>query len=156
MSRNNVLSPVKILDSKVLGVEFKTINEETEKSEPEDLLATKYGRGRSFIENECLRCEVILEAALDRVRKKSNVPIHFVASAKVGVTIAIPLEAIGDLSEARCLEYARANGISIAYGKIRSIIESITAESLVGKQTIPPIDPYMLLERDSENEDQDS
>lgn len=68
MSRNNVLSPVKILDSKVLGVEFKTINEETEKSEPEDLLATKYGRGRSFIENECLRCEVILEAALDRVR----------------------------------------------------------------------------------------
>ena len=50
----NVLSPVKILDSKVLGVEFKTINEETEKSEPEDLLATKYGRGRSFIENECL------------------------------------------------------------------------------------------------------
>ena len=156
MSRNNVLSPVKILDSKVLGVEFKTINEETEKSGPEDLLATKYGRGRSFIENECLRCEVILEAALDRVRKKSNVPIHFVASAKVGVTIAIPLEAIGDLSEARCLEYARANGISIAYGKIRSIIESITAESLVGKQTIPPIDPYMLLERDSVNEDQDS
>ena len=65
MSRNNVLSPVKILDSKVLGVEFKTINEETEKSGPEDLLATKYGRGRSFIENECLRCEVILEAALD-------------------------------------------------------------------------------------------
>ena len=156
MSRNNVLSPVKILDSKVLGVEFKTINEETEKSGPEDLLATKYGRGRSFIENECLRCEVILEAALDRVRKKSNVPIHFVASAKVGVTIAIPLEAIGDLSEAKCLEYARANGISIAYGKIRSIIESITAESLVGKQTIPPIDPYMLLERDSTNEDQDS
>lgn len=156
MSRNNVLSPVKILDSKVLGVEFKTINEETEKSGPEDLLATKYGRGRSFIENECLRCEVILEAALDRVRKKSNVPIHFVASAKVGVTIAIPLEAIGDLSEARCLEYARANGISIAYGKIRSIIESITAESLVGKQTIPPIDPYMLLERDSANEGQDS
>ena len=156
MSRNNVLSPVKILDSKVLGVEFKTINEETEKSGPEDLLATKYGRGRSFIENECLRCEVILEAALDRVRKKSNVPIHFVASAKVGVTIAIPLEAIGDLSEARCLEYARANGISIAYGKIRSIIESITAESLVGKQTIPPIDTYMLLERDSANEDQDS
>ena len=156
MSRNNVLSPVKILDSKVLGVEFKTINEETEKSGPEDLLATKYGRGRSFIENECLRCEVILEAALDRVRKKSNVPIHFVASAKVGVTIAIPLEAIGDLSEARCLEYARANGISIAYGKIRSIIESITAESLVGKQTIPPIDPYMLLERDSANEDRDS
>ena len=156
MSRNNVLSPVKILDSKVLGVEFKTINEETEKSEPEDLLATKYGRGRSFIENECLRCEVILEAALDRVRKKSNVPIHFVASAKVGVTIAIPLEAIGDLSEARCLEYARANGISIAYGKIRSIIESITAESLVGKQTIPPLDPDMLLERDSANEDQDS
>lgn len=155
MSRNNVLSPVKILDSKVLGVEFKTINEETEKSGPEDLLATKYGRGRSFIENECLRCEVILEAALDRVRKKSNVPIHFVASAKVGVTIAIPLEAIGDLSEAKCLEYARANGISIAYGKIRSIIESITAESLVGKQTIPPIDPYMLLERDSANEDQD-
>ena len=103
MSRNNVLSPVKILDSKVLGVEFKTINEETEKSGPEDLLATKYGRGRSFIENECLRCEVILEAALDRVRKKSNVPIHFVASAKVGVTIAIPLEAIGDLSEAKCL-----------------------------------------------------
>ena len=103
-----------------------------------------------------LRCEVILEAALDRVRKKSNVPIHFVASAKVGVTIAIPLEAIGDLSEAKCLEYARANGISIAYGKIRSIIESITAESLVGKQTIPPIDPYMLLERDSANEDQDS
>ena len=156
MSRNNVLSPVKILDSKVLGVEFKTINEETEKSGPEDLLATKYGRGRSFIENECLRCEVILEAALDRVRKKSNVPIHFVASAKVGVTIAIPLEAIGDLSEAKCLEYARANGISIAYGKIRSIIESITAESLVGKQTIPPIDPYMLLERDSANEDKDS
>lgn len=101
MSRNNVLSPVKILDSKVLGVEFKTINEETEKSGPEDLLATKYGRGRSFIENECLRCEVILEAALDRVRKKSNVPIHFVASAKVGVTIAIPLEAIGDLSEGK-------------------------------------------------------
>lgn len=156
MSRNNVLSPVKILDSKVLGVEFKTIDEEKEKSEPEDLLATKYGRGRSFIENECLRCEVILEAALDRVRKKSNVPIHFVASAKVGVTIAIPLKAIGDLSEARCLEYARANGISIAYGKIRSIIESITAETLVGKQTIPPIDPYALLERDSTNEDQDS
>ena len=141
MSRNNVLSPVKILDSKVLGVEFKTINEETEKSGPEDLLATKYGRGRSFIENECLRCEVILEAALDRVRKKSNVPIHFVASAKVGVTIAIPLEAIGDLSEARCLEYARANAISKAYGKIRSINESNTAESLEGKQTNPPIDP---------------
>ena len=74
----------------------------------------------------------------------------------VMVTIAIPLKAIEGLPEDRCLEYARANGISIAYGKIRSIIESITAESLVGKQTLPPIDPYALLERDSANEDQDS
>ena len=35
-----------------------------------------------------------------------------------------------------------ANTVSIAYGKIRAVVENITAESIVGKQTLPAIDPY--------------
>ena len=42
-------------------------------------------------------------------------------------------------------EFVLANAVSIAYGKIRSIIENMTAESAVGRQTIPAIDPYALV-----------
>lgn len=148
MSSKNALSPVKIIDSKVLGVEFKMLDEEADKEGHENLLVTKYARGRTFIENNCLRCEGILEAILKHANKEKDEPIYFTASAKVGITIAIPLKSLENLSEEEGITYARGNGISIAYGKIRSIIESITAESLVGKQTLPPISPYALLENE--------
>ena len=132
----------------MLGVEFKIVDENSDKNEHEDTLATKYGRGRSFVENECVRCEGILEATLKRTQREGDRSVYFIASAKVGITVAIPLRSLEDLPEDKRVKYVRGNGISMAYGKIRSMIESITAESLVGKQTLPPIDPYALLENE--------
>lgn len=156
MSTKNPLAPIKILDSKILGVEFKLFDAVEDKDDFENMFITKYKRGRSFIENDCLRCEAVLEVVIKREYKKLESSTFFIASCKVGITTATPLKSIENFSEAESEQITRANGISIAYGKIRSIIESITAESLVGKQTIPPIYPYALLERDSASEDQDS
>lgn len=40
----------------------------------------------------------------------------------------------------------KANALALAYGKIRSIIESITAQSMVGKQVIPAINAQAYFE----------
>lgn len=156
MSTKNLLAPIKILDSKILGVEFKLFDAVEDKEDFEQVFITRYKRGRSFIENDCLRCEAVLEVVIKREHKKLESSTFFIASCKVGITTAAPLKSTEDFSEAESEQITRANGISIAYGKIRSVIESITAESLVGKQTIPPIYPYALLERESANENQDS
>lgn len=49
-------------------------------------------------------------------------------------------------SSEECQLHLSANAVSLAYEKIRSVIEMVTAESPVGKQILPTIAPYNFLE----------
>lgn len=65
----------------------------------------------------------------------------------MGITVAIPDSAFeGDFPVDRINRIVNANAVSIVYGKIRSFIEDMTAQSSVGRQIIPAIEPYALLD----------
>lgn len=85
-------------------------------------------------------CKCILECIGNwTCDKKESTESIFSASCKLSVVVAIPKTAF----EKEEKDYfIAANAVSIAYGKIRAVIENITAESIVGKQTILTIDPY--------------
>jgi hypothetical protein len=63
------------------------------------------------------------------------------------LTIGIPEDAFEEgLAEDRRIRIIDANALSLVYGKIRSFVEDLTSQSPVGRQTIPAIDPYALLQ----------
>lgn len=88
-------------------------------------------------------CKCILECIGNwTCDKKESTESIFSASYKLSVVVAIPKTAFETIEKEEKDYFIAANAVSIAYGKIRAVIENITAESIVGKQTIPTIDPY--------------
>lgn len=88
-------------------------------------------------------CKCILECIGDwTCGKKESAESIFSASYKLSVVVAIPKTAFETIEKEEKDYFITGNAVSIAYGKIRAVIENITAESIVGKQIIPTIDPY--------------
>lgn len=62
----------------------------------------------------------------------------FAVSCALGIAVEVDNRVLRESLESYTGQI-KANALALAYGKIRSIIESVTAQSVVGKQTIPAI-----------------
>lgn len=145
MSEVTWVSPVSILDSKILGVTFK-MNEEAELSHARRSLTMSASIDAPSVTEGRLVGKCVLGASGDWFSGDEGGPPVFVASCEVGIVVAVDLEVVAELNDYEKAKYVSANALSLAYGKIRACIETITAESPVGRQTLPAIDPYALLE----------
>lgn len=145
MTTTNWLSPVQILDSHILGVNF-SIESDFLPDKPHYLLASL--DMKSNIKNlesveDMFICKCILECIGNwTCDKKESTESIFSASCKLSIVVAIPKTAFATIEKEEKDYFIAANAVSIAYGKIRAVIENITAESIVGKQTILTINPY--------------
>ncbi len=144
MRNGNWLSPVQIVDSKVLGLNL-SVADSFEGGETHFSLTMNSSLGDPTVVDGSYVCKCVLEAVGNWTVDEDGADPAFSASCKLGIAIAIPQTALGSLSVDKRDEFVLANAVSIAYGKIRSVIENMTAESAVGRQTIPAIDPYALV-----------
>lgn len=143
MSEAQWISPVRIVDTTLLGVSFD-IDEDYSNEEVDLSFTINFSSGEfEELKNE-FACRYIFEIILTWTIKESSKKA-FGASCKVGIYISIPNEPLKDFNEEEKRQYLSANAISLAYGKIRSTIESVTAETPVGKQILPTIAPYEFL-----------
>lgn len=137
------ISPVRILDLTLLGISFN-IDEEFTNEEIDLSFTVNFTAGEFDEQEESLSCRYTLENIL-KWNIKGTDKEAFNASCKVGIYISVPKDVVSDFSEEEKQQYLSANAVSLAYGKIRSEIESITAETPVGKQVLPAIAPYEFL-----------
>ena len=145
MSGGNWLSPVQIADSKVLGLNL-TVADDFEGGVPRlSLTMNSSLEHPTVIDGKCA-CKCVLEAIGNWTVGEKDAKPAFSASCKLGIVITVSEAALEPLPENERDTFVAANTVSIAYGKIRSAIESITAESVVGRQTIPAIDPYAFVD----------
>lgn len=79
-------------------------------------------------------CKCVLEAVGNWAVDEEGAEPAFSASCKLGIVIAVPEAALEPMLKDEKDTFVVANTVSIAYGKIRSIIESVTAESVVGSR----------------------
>lgn len=145
MSVGNWLSPVQIVDSKVLGLNL-SVADGFEGGETRFSLTMNSSLGAPTIVDGNYVCKCVLEAVGNWAVDEEGAEPAFSASCKLGIVIAVPEAALKPVLEDERDTFVFANTVSIAYGKIRSIIESVTAESVVGRQTIPAIDPYAFVD----------
>ena len=146
MTKNNWLSPVQLLDSSLLGSSFQ-LNLDYGGSSP--IVSMTVSVQIEHPENtdglNLARCVFVFDGKWHEQDNAEN--IAFTASCSMGNVVSIPDAAFsGDISPEQKRRIADANAVSLVYGKIRSFIEDLTAQSPVGRQTIPAIDPYALLD----------
>lgn len=153
MTASKWLSPVQLLNSTLLGTTFSVIDgydagtpvltmtvslqiEHPEKQEGLNLSRVVFGfHGDWHAPNDVKN-------------------VAFTIACSMGITVSIPDTAFaGDFPADRINRVVDANAVSLVYGKIRSFIEDLTAQSIIGKQTIPAIEPYALLDSLNENAD---
>lgn len=145
MSADSWLSPVQIVDSRILGLNLSVADGFAGGETHFFLTMNSSVAAPSVIEGSYV-CRCSLEAVGEwSVDKEGTVPA-FSASCKLGITIAVPEGALERVPEGSRDRFVAANAVSIAYGKIRSMVEGMTSESIVGRQTIPAIDPYAFID----------
>lgn len=141
MSAGNWLSPVEIVDSKVLGLGLSVADGFSGGETYLSLTMNSSFASPKFSDGNRL-CKCVLEAVGNWSVDEEGCEPAFSASCKLGMVVAIPEASLPAMQESEKEAFVMANTVSIAYGKTRAVVENITAESVVGKQTLPAIDPY--------------
>ena len=146
MTGTSWLSPVRLLDSALLGASFE-INSDYSACVPVltvtvGIEAEHPGQQDNLNLGKCI-------FAFSGVWHEAGRPENtaFTVGCTMGITIGIPEDAFEEgIAEDRRIRIIDANAVSLVYGKIRSFVEDLTSQSPVGRQTIPAIDPYALLQ----------
>lgn len=151
MMSGNWFSPVQIENSSVLAAGFKVEPVPTGCKTQVSMNVSAWFDHHDAGE-ESYMCDCILHV-LSALKSQDGDSEFFSTECKLGMTISCPMGYFPEDSpiEERKL-FLEANVVSLAYGKIRSFIENMTAESEIGRQTIPAIDPYALIESLKEDE----
>ncbi|MBR3160718.1 MAG: hypothetical protein IKG18_08405 [Atopobiaceae bacterium] len=140
------LSPVRILDSSLLGTAF-AINSDYNASTP--ILTVTVGLENEHPEKRddlnVGRCVFAFSGVWHEPDNSENVA--YTIDCTMGITIAIPDSAFEEgFSKERKIRALNGNAVSLVYGKIRSFIEDLTSQSPIGRQIIPAIEPYALIQ----------
>lgn len=140
------LSPVQLLDSALLKVNFDV---KTEYSADTPVLSMTVSLQTEHLEKReglfISRCVFEFSGTWHEPGEVNN--IAFIIACSMGITVAIPESSFdADYPKDRINRVVDANAVSLVYGKIRSFIENMTSQSVVGRQIIPAIEPYALLE----------
>lgn len=146
MTTSAWLSPVQIHDSALLGTSF-AINSDYDSRTPVVTMTVSLQiehpekRGKLNLS----KCVFGFMGVWHEPDDEDNVA--FTIGCTMGLTASIPDDAFaGDFTAERINKTVDANAVSLVYAKIRSFIEDLTAQSPIGRQTIPAIEPYALLE----------
>lgn len=154
MSTESWLSPVQIVNSRILGLNF-SIADGFAGGETHFFLTMNSSIAAPSVIEGSYVCRCALEAVGEWSVDEGGATPAFSASCKLGITIAVPEDALGRVPEGGRDRFVAANAVSIAYGKIRSVIEGMTSESIVGRQTLPAIDPYAFIDSVTSQQDRD-
>lgn len=145
MTEASWFSPVRILDSTLLGTSF-ACNPEYNAAAPV-LTMTVSLQNEHPEKKEDLnlgRCVFEFIGVWHETDNQENVA--YTINCSMGITVAIPDSAFEEgFPMERKAHIVEANAVSLVYGKIRSFIEDLTAQSPIGRQIIPAIEPYALL-----------
>lgn len=101
---------------------------------PENLVLSH--EGSAYVLNHAMKIDIAIQQDSDDPGSKADLMrIALTATGAVSVADSIGLNE-GEISEA-----LRLNAISLFYSSARSYVEMITAQSSIGRFTIPAIDP---------------
>ena len=156
MSDTAWFSPVQIIDSALLGTSF-TIVPGYSAEAPVLTMTVTLQNERPDKQNDLNlgRCVFGFIGVWHEADNQENVA--YTINCSMGITVAIPDSAFEEgFPEERKTRVVEANAISLVYGKIRSFIEDLTAQSPIGRQIIPAIEPYALLRSLEEKQDENT
>lgn len=147
MTNGAWLSPIQIVDCSLLGVSLDIdLGAECEGADLTLTVNTAFEHSEGAPDDFLCRSIIGVSANWTDNRQANNETV-FSASCKVGLLISMSASSFdADISEEDRSRFLEANSVSLAYGKIRAVVEDLTAQSVVGKQTLPAIDPFALLE----------
>ena len=112
---------------------------------PENLALTH--EGNAYVLNHAMKIDITIQQDGDDSDSKVDL-MRVVLTATGAVSVA---DSIG-LEEGEIFEALRLNAVSLFYSSARSYVEMITAQSSIGRFTIPAIDPNAYV-RSLESED---
>lgn len=147
MTSGSWLSPIQIVDCSLLGARLDIdLGIECEGADLALTVNTAFEHSEGASDD--LLCRSILEVFANWIdNRQASKKTVFSASCKMGLLISMPASSFDmDITEEERHRFLEANSVSLAYGKIRAFVEDLTAQSTVGKQTLPAIDPLALLE----------
>ena len=145
MTETPWFSPVRILDSALLGTSFAYNPEYSAAAPVLTMTVTLQNEHPEKQEDLNLgRCVFGFIGVWHENDNQDNVA--YTINCSMGITVAIPDRAFEEgFPTERKTRIVEANAVSLVYGKIRSFIEDLTVQSPIGKQIIPAIEPYALL-----------
>ena len=146
MTRGAWLSPVRLVNSTLLGT---TVHIATEYDGGTPIVTMSLSLQTEHLEKRGVmnvyRCVFGFNGVWHEPDNIDNVA--FTITCSMGITVAIPDSAFeSDFPAERINRVVDASAVSLVYGKVRCFIEDMTAQSSVGRQVIPAIDPYALLD----------
>ena len=148
MTKGTWLSPVSILNSRLLSASYN-VHHDYDSNDPVLSLSIDYDithpdLGDDFLSSDCILFLTCSWHDPEDASRESHS-----ASCRMGITAVVPKSSFSDeIGNEERIKYVDANAVSLTYGKIRALLEALSAQSTVGQQTIPAIDPYALLETD--------
>ena len=145
------LSPISIVDSKILDFSFETMGDPNG-VEVDNTVSVSLTHGGNTDNGDIRTCKCVLNVDSSWLSKDDQTPLYR-ASCRLGIVISAPKEYLGQVPEEEADIYLTTNAVSIAYGKIRDAIESVTAESVMGRLSIPLIQPRTLVEEFKKQEE---
>ena len=101
---------------------------------PENLALSH--EGSAYVLNHAMKIDITIQQDSDDSGSKADL-MRIALTATGAVSVA---DSIG-LDEGEIFEALRLNAISLFYSSARSYVEMITAQSSIGRFTIPAIDP---------------
>lgn len=145
MTKDEWLSPVRILNTELLGTRLEIIRNSDVAS---PTLSVSVSLRTEHLEKTegVYAAKCIFEfGGVWHDPEDADIVAYRIECA-MGITIAIPDSAFEEgFPVDKIWRFVDANAVSLVYGKIRSFIEDMTAQSSIGKQTIPAIEPIALL-----------
>ena len=149
-SETTWLSPIKIMDSSLLSLSFST----HPRCQDEDgalsfTLDVKFDEPEQG--DEVVFCVGVVKFDGEMVEgDEGEAASAFAISCALGIAVEVDNRVLRGPLE----DYAgqiKANALALAYGKIRAIVENITAQSMLGKQTIPAINAQAYFGQSEQN-----
>ena len=135
----NFTSPVRIINTAVLGASF-SIDDEAEEIGDFAALTISCTITDPDPNIPAPNCKRILDITCEWYENQESHRKTCEANCKLGIVVAYE-QALGyHLVQSEIDDYLNTQAIEIAYSKIRTYIEAMTAESPIGKFTLPVID----------------
>lgn len=144
------ISPIRIINEKLLGCEFKL--DPLEDRTKDDLeLGVQFNTEHELIEENHV-CRIVLQVRVQGESEETS-PCAFSVFCSLGMTICINAACFEDESQDEIKECMDANALSLCFGKARSFLQEVASRSQLGPIVVPAINPFALVQAVKESDD---